>query len=107
MLKATFPAGTVSGAPKVRAMEIIDELEPVKRGIYAGAVGYLGFHGDMDLAIAIRTALVKDGKLHVQAGAGIVADSNPNAEWQETENKARAVLRAAELAEQGLDTRLD
>ena len=88
-------------------MEIIDELEPVKRGIYAGAVGYLGFHGDMDLAIAIRTALVKDGKLHVQAGAGIVADSNPNAEWQETENKARAVLRAAELAEQGLDTRLD
>ena len=107
VLRATFPAGTVSGAPKVRAMEIIDELEPVKRGIYAGAVGYLGFHGDMDLAIAIRTALVKDGKLHVQAGAGIVADSNPNAEWQETENKARAVLRAAELAEQGLDTRLD
>ena len=107
VLKATFPAGTVSGAPKVRAMEIIDELEPVKRGIYAGAVGYLGFHGDMDLAIAIRTALVKNGKLHVQAGAGIVADSNPNAEWQETENKARAVLRAAELAEQGLDTRLD
>ena len=107
MLKATFPAGTVSGAPKVRAMEIIDELEPTKRGIYAGAVGYLGFHGDMDLAIAIRTALVKDGKLHVQAGAGIVADSNPNAEWQETENKARAVLRAAELAEQGLDTRLE
>ena len=107
VLKATFPAGTVSGAPKVRAMEIIDELEPVKRGIYAGAVGYLGFHGDMDLAIAIRTALIKDGKLHVQAGAGIVADSNPNAEWQETENKARAVLRAAELAELGLDTRLD
>jgi anthranilate synthase component 1 len=88
-------------------MEIIDELEPVKRGIYAGAVGYLGFHGDMDLAIAIRTAVVKDGKLHVQAGAGIVADSDPTSEWQETENKARAVLRAAELAEQGLDTRLD
>ena len=107
VLKATFPAGTVSGAPKVRAMEIIDELEPVKRGIYAGAVGYLGFNGDMDLAIAIRTAVVKDGKLHVQAGAGIVADSNPASEWQETENKARAILRAAELAEQGLDTRLD
>ena len=107
VLKATFPAGTVSGAPKVRAMEIIDELEPVKRGIYAGAVGYLGFQGDMDLAIAIRTAVIKDGKLHVQAGAGIVADSDPSSEWQETENKARAVLRAAELAEQGLDTRLD
>ena len=107
VLKATFPAGTVSGAPKVRAMEIIDELEPVKRGIYAGAVGYLGFQGDMDLAIAIRTALIKDGTLHVQAGAGIVADSDPASEWQETENKARAVLRAAELAEQGLDTRLD
>ena len=107
VLKATFPAGTVSGAPKVRAMEIIDELEPTKRGIYAGAVGYLGFHGDMDLAIAIRTAVVKDGKLHVQAGAGIVADSDPTSEWQETQNKARAVLRAAELAEQGLDTRLD
>ena len=106
VLKATFPAGTVSGAPKVRAMEIIDELEPVKRGIYAGAVGYLGFHGDMDLAIAIRTAIVKDNKLHVQAGAGIVADSDPSSEWQETQNKARAVLRAAELAEQGLDTRL-
>ena len=105
VLKATFPAGTVSGAPKVRAMEIIDELEPVKRGIYAGAVGYLGFNGDMDLAIAIRTAIVKDGQLHVQAGAGIVADSDPSSEWQETENKARAVLRAAELAEHGLDTR--
>ncbi len=107
VLKATFPAGTVSGAPKVRAMEIIDELEPIKRGIYAGAVGYLGFHGDMDLAIAIRTAVIKDGKLHVQAGAGIVADSDPSSEWQETENKARAVLRAAELAEQGLDTRFE
>ncbi len=105
VLKATFPAGTVSGAAKVRAMEIIDELEPVKRGIYAGAVGYLGFNGDMDLAIAIRTAIVKDGQLHVQAGAGIVADSDPCSEWQETQNKARAVLRAAELAEQGLDTR--
>ncbi|MFT3847912.1 MAG: anthranilate synthase component I [Propionivibrio sp.] len=107
VLKATFPAGTVSGAPKVRAMEIIDELEPTKRGIYAGAVGYLGFHGDMDLAIAIRTAVVKDSKLHVQAGAGIVADSDPSSEWQETQNKARAVLRAAELAEQGLDTRFE
>ena len=107
VLRATFPAGTVSGAPKVRAMEIIDELEPVKRGIYAGAVGYLGFNGDMDLAIAIRTAVVKDGVLHVQAGAGIVADSDPDSEWTETQNKARAVLRAAELAEQGLDTRFD
>ncbi len=107
VLKATFPAGTVSGAPKVRAMEIIDELEPVKRGIYAGSVGYLGFHGDMDLAIAIRTAVIKDGQLHVQAGAGIVADSQPDAEWVETQNKARAVLRAAELAEQGLDTRFE
>ncbi|MGE5385179.1 MAG: anthranilate synthase component I [Betaproteobacteria bacterium] len=107
VLKATFPAGTVSGAPKVRAMEIIDELEPVKRGIYAGAVGYLGFHGDMDLAIAIRTAVVKDGQLNVQAGAGIVADSDPASEWQETQNKARAILRAAEMAESGLDTKLD
>ncbi|MGB4674220.1 MAG: anthranilate synthase component I [Azovibrio sp.] len=107
VLKATFPAGTVSGAPKVRAMEIIDELEPVKRGLYAGSVGYLGFHGDMDVAIAIRTAVIKDGKLHVQAGAGIVADSNPEAEWEETRNKARAVLRAAELAEAGLDTCMD
>ena len=106
VLRATFPAGTVSGAPKVRAMEIIDELETEKRGIYAGAVGYLGFHGDMDLAIAIRTALIKDGKLHVQAGAGIVADSDPVAEWQETRNKARALLHAAELAEGGLDSRL-
>ena len=107
VLRATFPAGTVSGAPKVRAMEIIDELEPVKRGIYAGAAGYIGFHGDMDLAIAIRTAVVKDGQIHVQAGAGIVADSDPEAEWQETRNKARAMLRAAEMAESGLDTRID
>jgi anthranilate synthase component 2 len=89
----------VSGAPKVRAMEIIDELEPVKRCIYAGAVGYLGFHGNMDVAIALRTAVVKDGKLHVQAGGGVVADSQPEAEWQETQNKARALLRAAEMAE--------
>ncbi|MDK9725595.1 MAG: anthranilate synthase component I [Sterolibacteriaceae bacterium MAG5] len=105
VLKATFPAGTVSGAPKVRAMEIIDELEPTKRGIYAGAVGYLGFNGDMDLAIAIRTAVVKDGRIYVQAGAGIVADSDPDSEWEETRNKAKALLRAAELAESGLDTR--
>jgi anthranilate synthase component 1 len=104
VLKATFPAGTVSGAPKVRAMEIIDELEPSKRGIYAGSVGYLGFNGDMDLCIAIRTAVVKDGHIFVQAGAGIVADSDPDMEWQETLNKARAQLRAAEMAEAGLDT---
>jgi len=107
VLRATFPAGTVSGAPKLRAMEIIDELEPFKRGIYAGAVGYLGFHGDMDLAIAIRTAVIKDGQIHVQAGAGIVADSNPESEWQETQNKARAMLRAAEIAEAGLDTQVE
>ncbi len=107
VLRATFPAGTVSGAPKVRAMEIIDELEPVKRGIYAGASGYVGFHGDMDLAINIRTAVIKDGVIHVQAGAGIVADSDPDSEWQETQNKARAMLRAAEMAEAGLDTRID
>ena len=106
VLKATFPAGTVSGAPKVRAMEIIDELEPSKRGIYAGAVGYLGFNRDMDLAIAIRTAVIKDGRIFVQAGAGIVADSDPDAEWIETQNKAKALLRAAEMAENGLDTRL-
>jgi len=106
VLKATFPAGTVSGAPKVRAMEIIDELEPSKRGIYAGAVGYLGFNGDMDLAIAIRTAVVKDGKLYVQAGAGIVADSVPDSEWIETQNKARALLRAAEMAQAGLNSGL-
>ncbi|HUX29675.1 MAG TPA: anthranilate synthase component I [Thiobacillus sp.] len=99
VLRASFPAGTVSGAPKVRAMEIIDELEPTKRGIYAGAVGYLGFNGDMDLAIAIRTAVVKDGRLYAQAGAGIVADSVPDNEWVETLNKARAVIRAAELAQ--------
>jgi anthranilate synthase component 1 len=98
VLRATFPAGTVSGAPKVRAMEIIDELEPTKRGVYAGAVGYLGFNGDMDVAIAIRTAVVKDQTLYVQAGAGIVADSVPDNEWVETRNKARAVIRAAELA---------
>jgi len=98
VLKATFPAGTVTGAPKVRAMQLIDEFEPVKRGIYSGAVGYLGFNGDMDVAIAIRTAVVKAGALHVQAAAGIVADSDPQAEWQETQHKARALLRAADVA---------
>ena len=103
VIKATFPAGTVSGAPKVRAMEIIDELEPSKRGIYAGAIGYLGFNGDMDIAIAIRTGVIKNNKLYVQAGAGIVADSVPLSEWIETQNKARAVLRAAELVQAGLD----
>jgi anthranilate synthase component 1 len=103
VLKATFPAGTVSGAAKVRAMEIIDELEPSKRGIYAGAVGYLGFNGDMDVAIALRTAVVKDNMLYVQAGAGIVADSVADSEWMETQNKARAVLRAAEMVLDGLD----
>lgn len=107
VLRATFPAGTVSGAPKVRAMEIIDELEISKRGIYAGAVGYLSFNGDMDLAIAIRTGVIKDGKLHVQAGAGIVADSVPHSEWIETQNKAKALLRAAEIAESGLDSKID
>jgi len=106
VLKATFPAGTVSGAAKVRAMEIIDELEPSKRGVYAGAVGYLGFNGDMDLAIAIRTAVVKNGMLYVQAGAGIVADSLPDSEWTETQNKARAVLRAAEMVLSGLDAQM-
>ena len=98
VLKASFPAGTVTGAPKVRAMQIIDELEPVKRGVYSGAVGYLGFNGDMDVAIAIRTAGLKDGKLYVQAAAGVVADSDPQSEWQETQHKARAILRAAEVA---------
>jgi anthranilate synthase component 1 len=103
VLRATFPAGTLSGAPKVRAMEIIDELEPSKRGIYGGACGYLSFGGEMDLAIAIRTGVLKDGMLYVQAAAGIVADSVPEMEWQETENKARAVLRAAEQVQDGLD----
>jgi len=102
-LRATFPAGTVSGAPKIRALEIIDELEPVKRGIYSGAVGYLSWHGNLDTAIAIRTAVIKDGQLHVQAGAGIVADSVPEMEWQETLNKGRALFRAVAMAERGLD----
>jgi anthranilate synthase component 1 len=103
VLAASFPAGTVSGAPKVRAMEIIDELERAPRGVYAGAVGYISFQDDMDLAIAIRTAVIRDGTLYVQVGAGIVHDSVPEAEWQETLNKARAVLRAAELVQLGLD----
>ena len=104
VLRATFPAGTVSGAPKIRAMEIIDELEPVKRGIYSGAVGYLAWNGNMDTAIAIRTAVVKDGQLEIQAGAGVVADSIPELEWKETLNKGRAVFRAVALAEAGLET---
>ncbi len=97
-LAATFPAGTLSGAPKVRAMEIIDELEPVKRGIYGGAVGYLGWDGNMDTAIAIRTAVIKDGQVHVQAGAGVVADSVAQSEWDETMNKARAMMKAVAQA---------
>ena len=103
VIRATFPAGTVSGAPKIRAMEIIDELEPVKRGVYAGAVGYLSWNGNMDTAIAIRTAVIKDGVLTIQAGAGIVADSVPAYEWKETMNKGRAVFRAVAEAEAGLD----
>ena len=103
VLRATFPAGTLSGAPKIRAMEIIDEVEPVKRGIYSGAVGYLSWHGNMDTAIAIRTAVLKDKVLHVQAGAGIVADSVPQSEWDETLNKGRALFRAVAMAERGLD----
>ena len=102
-LRATFPAGTLSGAPKIRAMEIIDELEPVKRGIYGGAVGYLGWNGNMDTAIAIRTAVIKDGQLNIQAGAGIVADSVPATEWDETMNKGRAIFRAVAMVEAGLD----
>ena len=104
VLRATFPAGTVSGAPKIRAMEIIDEFEPVKRGIYSGAVGYLSWNGNMDTAIAIRTAVIKDKHLSIQAGAGIVYDSIPENEWAETMNKARAIFRAVSLAEAGLDS---
>ena len=102
VLRATFPAGTVSGAPKIRAMEIINEMEPVKRGIYSGAVGYLSWNGNMDTAIAIRTAVIKDGQLFIQAGAGIVYDSVPQNEWDETMNKARAIFKAVALAEAGL-----
>ena len=103
VLKATFPAGTLTGAPKVHAMELIDRLEPTKRGLYGGACGYLSYAGDMDVAIAIRTGIVKDGMLYVQAAAGVVADSVPELEWKETEHKARALLRAAELVEEGLE----
>ncbi|MFP4160841.1 MAG: anthranilate synthase component I [Ectothiorhodospira sp.] len=103
VLRATFPAGTVSGAPKIRAMEIIDELEPVKRGIYSGAVGYWSWQGNMDTAIAIRTAVIKDRTLHIQAGAGIVHDSVPESEWAETMNKGRAIFRAVAMAEAGLE----
>jgi len=103
LLRATLPVGTLSGAPKVRAMEIIDELEPVKRGIFGGAVGYLSWTGNMDTAIAIRTAVIKDNKLFIQAGAGVVADSQPQLEWKETLNKARAIFRSAAMAESGLN----
>ena len=102
VLEATFPAGTVSGAPKIRAMQIIDELEPVKRGIYSGAVGYMSWSGNLDTAIAIRTAVIKDGKLNIQAGAGIVHDSVPENEWAETMNKGRAIFKAVAMAQRGL-----
>ena len=104
LLRSTLPVGTLSGAPKIRAMQIIDELEPVKRGIYGGAVGYLGWNGNMDTAIAIRTAVIKDGKLFIEAGGGIVADSLPELEWKESMNKGRAIFRAAAMAEGGLTT---
>jgi anthranilate synthase component 1 len=103
VFRATFPAGTLSGAPKIRAMEIIDELEPCRREIYGGAVGYLSFSGNMDLAIAIRTLVVQGDRIHLQAGAGIVADSVPETEYDETLNKARGVMKAIELAQKGLD----
>ncbi len=103
VVRATFPAGTLSGAPKVRAMEIINELEPVRREVYGGAVGYFSFSGNMDLAIAIRTLVIKDGMVHLQAGAGIVADSVPAAEYQETVNKSMAVVKAIETVELGLE----
>lgn len=103
VIRATFPAGTVSGAPKIRAMEIIDELEPVKRGIYSGAIGYMAWNGNMDTAIAIRTGVIKDETLHIQAGAGVVYDSKPDLEWKETMNKARAIFQAVKLAAAGLD----
>jgi anthranilate synthase component 1 len=102
LFRATFPAGTLSGAPKIRAMEIIDELEPCRREIYGGAVGYISFDGNMDMAIAIRTLVVHNGQIHLQAGAGIVADSDPEAEYQETINKAQGVVKAVELARKGL-----
>lgn len=102
VLRATIPVGTLSGAPKIRAIEIIDELEPVRRGLYGGAVGYLSWNGDMDTAIAIRTALIKDQRLYVQAGCGVVADSVPSSEWTETMNKAGAIMKAVEMASSGL-----
>jgi len=102
VLRATFPAGTVSGAPKVRALEIIRELEPTRRNVYAGSIGYIGWHGDADMAIAIRTAVIQDGRLHIQAGAGIVHDSDPEKEWEETMNKGRALFRAVAEAARGL-----
>jgi anthranilate synthase component 1 len=101
LLRACFPAGTVTGAPKIRAMEIIEELERVRRGPYAGAVGYLGFSGNMDTCITIRTVLITDGTAHVQAGAGIVADSDPEREYEETVNKAKGMIKAIEMAESG------
>ncbi len=103
VLAATFPAGTVSGAPKIRAMQIINELEPVKRGVYSGAVGYIGWSGNLDTAIAIRTAVIKDGQLHIQAGAGVVHDSIPANEWEETLNKGRATFRAVAMAQSGIE----
>jgi anthranilate synthase component 1 len=103
VLQACFPAGTVSGAPKIRAMQIIEELEPTRRGPYAGAVGYFSFSGNMDMAINIRTVIIKDRRASIQAGAGIVADSEPKREYDETCNKARAMMKAIELAERGLE----
>ena len=102
VLRSTLPVGTLSGAPKVRALEIIDELEPVRRGVYGGAIGYLSWNGDMDTAIAIRTAVVKDGRVFVQAGCGIVADSVPELEWEETLNKGKAIFNAVAMARSGL-----
>ena len=102
VVRATFPAGTLSGAPKVRAMEIIEEVEPSRRGAYGGAVGYFSFSGNMDTCITIRTFVIKDGEIYVQAGAGIVADSDPEKEYQETVNKVRALVRAIEVAKKGL-----
>jgi anthranilate synthase component 1 len=103
LLRATFPAGTLSGAPKVRAMEIIDELETLRRGPYGGCVGYIDYSGNMDTAIAIRTLVVKDGQIFLRSGAGIVADSNPEAEFEETVNKARALIEAIDMAREGMD----
>ena len=103
VLRATLPVGTLSGAPKIRAMEIIDELEPVKRGVYGGAVGYLSWNGNMDTAIAIRTAVMQQGRLYIEAGCGVVADSVPQMEWEETLNKGRAIFRAVAMAQSGLE----